>query len=97
MINVKQLFSDTNKILSAVLDAAPVGFILVDKDAKIKQFNKHSEILFGFTKDELLDKEIEVLLPGQFRENHIAIRDAFLDKPDTRMMGAGLDSRTSNF
>ncbi len=81
--------ANINKILDTVLDAAPIGFLLVDSQGRIKHFNKHCEGLFGFTKKELLDKPIETLLPGQLRESHVGMRDNFITEPWPRMMGAG--------
>lgn len=89
MTVAERTIDDLNKVLGNVLDAAPVGFVLVDSGGKIKHFNKQSENLFGYSKKELLDKDIEVLLPGQFREGHVALRDNFISKPGPRMMGSG--------
>lgn len=81
--------AETNEIISSILDAAPVGFLLVDNKGNIVQFNKHAESMFGFTKKELMNKSIEVLLPGQIREHHVALRDGFIASPGPRMMGSG--------
>lgn len=89
MKTATKVADDTNEVLSTVLDAAPVGFILINNDGRIRHFNKHAEMMFGFSKDEIFDKNIEVLLPGQFRESHVAIRNDYIAKPGPRMMGAG--------
>ena len=89
MKDIEKIFAETNEVLGIVLDAAPVGFLLVDMEGTIVQFNKQSESLFGFSKKDVLNKSIEVLLPGQFREHHVHLRDGFLSKPAPRMMGSG--------
>lgn len=76
-------------VLGTVLDTAPVGFILVDSEGRIKHFNKHCENLFGFAKKELLGKAVELLVPEAFRDSHVPMRDAFFDEPWPRMMGSG--------
>src|SRR5207244_77436 len=53
--------------------------------------NAQTEQLFGYTRDELLEKPIEVLLPERFRERHVSHRSGYLDDPVTRPMGIGLD------
>lgn len=89
MTVAEKSIANINKVLGTVLDAAPVGFILVDSEGRIKHFNKHCEGQFGFTKKELLGKEIEVLLPGQFRDNHVALRNDFINEPWPCIMGTG--------
>jgi len=81
--------ANIDQTLGTVLDAAPVGFILIDSEGMIKHFNKYSETLFGFSKKEIINKQLEVLLPDQFREAHVALRDSFINEPWPRMMGVG--------
>ena len=81
--------TNINKILGTVLDAAPVGFLLVDGDGLITHFNKHCEGMFGYSKKELLGQPVETLLPTEFRDSHVNMRDAFIEEPWPRMMGAG--------
>ena len=86
---VEKTTANINRVLGTVLDAAPIGFLLIDSAGRIKHYNKHCEGLFGFTKQELLGESIELLLPEQLRDTHITMRDNFIAAPWPRMMGTG--------
>jgi len=89
MKKIEQSFEEADEVLSVILNAAPVGFVLVDSKGKIKHFNKESEHLFGFSRDELIGKPVETLLPEQIRDHHPDLRDSYFKDSSPRMMGAG--------
>ena len=77
--------------LRAAVEAAPSGLLMIDGDGKIVLVNREVERLFGYTRDELLGKSIEVLVPDRFRRRHPGFRAVFADDPQTRPMGVGRD------
>jgi PAS domain S-box-containing protein len=44
---------------------------------------------FGYRRDELIGRPIEILLPHRYRVGHVALRAAFSERPQARPMGAG--------
>jgi len=77
--------------LRAAVEAAPSGLLMIDSDGNIVLVNREVERLFGYTRDELLGKSIEVLVPDRFRQRHPGFRAVFADDPQTRAMGVGRD------
>jgi len=77
--------------LRSVVEAAPNAMVMVDEKARITLVNAQTERLFGYSRDELLGRPVERLIPARFAGTHVAQRDAFLSAPDTRAMGAGRD------
>jgi len=75
--------------LGLVIDAAPAGMIMVDRQGRIVLVNATSEKLFGYTREELTGKPIEILLPERFRGGHPDFRTGFFKDPGPRQMGAG--------
>ncbi|MFA3781751.1 PAS domain S-box protein [Melioribacteraceae bacterium 4301-Me] len=67
------------------------AIILVDKTGKIVRLNEHVEQLFGYTSQELLGQNVEMLIPEQFRRQHVKDRNDYLASPKMRPMGSGLD------
>ena len=73
------------------LEAAPSGIIMTDEAGRITLVNSQTERYFGYTSDELIGQQIEILLPTSLRKRHPTLRAAFLQKPESRPMGAGRD------
>ena len=73
------------------LDATPDALIIVNKDGKIILVNQQVEKLFGYTRDELLDETLEILIPKRFRASHLTHRAGFFANPHAREMGVGLE------
>jgi len=53
--------------------------------------NAQTENLFGYSREELLGKPIESLLPERFRNKHAGHRAGYFTNPRARPMGAGFD------
>ncbi len=74
-----------------LLEAAPDAIVIADRQGDIVIVNAQTEKLFGYPREELLGKKVEMLVPERFRGHHSEHRDAFSAHPRTRAMGAGLE------
>jgi PAS domain S-box-containing protein len=74
-----------------LLEAAPDAMVIVDAQGSIKLVNSQTEKLFGFNRNELIGRPVEVLIPQRFREGHSAQRSSFAGEPRIRPMRAGLE------
>jgi len=75
--------------LRLVVDAAPNAMLLVNRHGGMVLVNSQAEKLFGYSRQELLGRPIETLIPPRFRAHHAQHRGHFFARPDTRAMGAG--------
>lgn len=75
----------------ALLESAPDAMIIVNREGRIELINAQTEKLFGYTREELLGKGMDILVPERFRGRHGGHREGFFRSPKTREMGAGLE------
>jgi two-component system, sensor histidine kinase len=81
----------SSELVRSVLDSSPDALVLVDRDGHILFVNQQLSTLFGYGKEELRGKRIELLLPERFRAHHVTHRADFAVENRSRPMGAGLD------
>jgi PAS domain S-box-containing protein len=73
----------------ATIEAAPIAMVMIDESGRILLVNAELERVFGYAREELLDREIEVLIPARLRSSHPHLRDQFFGSPEARRMGVG--------
>ena len=74
-----------------LVEAVPDGVIGVDDKGRIRFLNERVLALFQYSRDELIGRPIEMLIPDRFAESHLAHRSKFGRNLCLRAMGAGLD------
>jgi PAS domain S-box-containing protein len=77
--------------LRAAVESAPSGLLMVDAEGRIVLVNKEIERLFGYPREELLGRSVDLLVPDALRQGHGDFRKGFLTDPRVRAMGAGRD------
>jgi len=76
-----------------LLEALPDGIVEVDVSGRIVLMNSQAERMFGYRREELLGKPVEMLMPERFRGRHPANREQYCAHSVIRPMGSGLDLR----
>jgi len=78
-------------LLPSILEAVPDATMVVNHEGIVLQVNSQVEDLFGYTRDELIGKSVEILVPDRQRPQHQRHRKLFTEHPRVRRMAAGLD------
>jgi PAS domain S-box-containing protein len=83
--------SDRKKVeakFQGLLEAAPDAIVAVDAAGLIHLVNRQAEVLFGYTREDLLGQQLDMLVPDRARANHQGQRASYFANPKTRPMGA---------
>ncbi len=74
-----------------VVESAPNAIVMIDHTGHIEMVNAEAERVFGYTRNELLGKPVEMLVPERYRPKHRKLRTSFFADLVSRPMGAGRD------
>ncbi len=75
----------------ALLEAAPDAMVVVDESGEMVVVNAQTELLFGYSRDELIGRPVEMLMPEHLRGAHAGHRRSYSADRRVRPMGAGLE------
>jgi PAS domain S-box-containing protein len=76
-------------MFEGLLQAAPDATIGVTRDGTITLINAQAERLFGYRREELLGRPVDILVPERVRAAHPLQRDKYFAQPRSRPMGGG--------
>jgi PAS domain S-box-containing protein len=79
------------EIFRLAVEASPSGMVVVNGDGAIVMINGEVERLFGYAREELLGRPVEILLPDKLRGAHVSQRGGFMMRPEARNFGTGRD------
>ncbi|HEY0708656.1 MAG TPA: PAS domain S-box protein, partial [Polyangia bacterium] len=70
-----------------LMEAAPDALVLTNRQGRIVLVNQQAEQLFGYERDEMLQRPIEMLIPERYRDSHPTQRGRYFSDKRTRPMG----------
>lgn len=76
---------------NVLFEAVSEGVIVVNSNQKIVATNASAEKMFCYTKAELLNQPLEILIPQKYQGTHGAHVDGFMKQNESRRMGHGRD------
>jgi protein-histidine pros-kinase len=74
-----------------LLESAPDAMVIANRAGEIVLVNAQTERLFGYSREELLGNNVEILVPERSHAVHPGHRAGFFHEPRARSMGAGLE------
>lgn len=78
-------------LFEKLFEFSPDAIVVTDSEGRITRANTQVERYFGYYRDELLGRPVEMLIPERFRQIHPEHRNVYGTQPRVRPMGAGLE------
>lgn len=73
----------------SILDHAIDGFILINQKGIIENANQACEKIFGYTTDEILGQNVNILMPNPYHDEHDQYLQNYLDSGNAKIIGIG--------
>jgi PAS domain S-box-containing protein len=88
-----QVSNEGSRLVDEMLRSSPDAIVIVGDDGLIETATAAVQSLFGYDPEDLVGQPVEMLLPDRLRRRHVGLRDSYLEHPEVRPMGIGLDLR----
>lgn len=80
---------DQAERLHAIINTTVDGIIVIDSRGLIEQFNPAAERLFGYQEAEVLGRNVSLLMPSPYRQQHDAYIEHYLSSGAAQVIGVG--------
>lgn len=70
----------------AILDTATDAILSIDKDHRIILFNNAAERIFGYSKEEIMGEDLNILVPSYYGDHSVYVK-RFLETREPRIIG----------
>lgn len=93
MTELKAIAASSHDVCRVLFENPTVGILVLNERGAIELVNSRAENLFGYSQGELLDKQIEVVLPQDLRGTDARLREHYFGDPNDKHMESGMELR----
>lgn len=86
---VESELTEQTERLNAIINTAIEAIITIDRNGLIQSVNRAGEEMFGYTSDELIGKNVSILMPPQYSEHHDGYIKRYQHTGEKRIIGKG--------
>ncbi len=77
------------KHLQSILDTVPDAMVVIDELGVVTSFSAAAERMFGYNEEEMLGRNVSMLMPTPDRERHDSYLGRYLETGERRVIGIG--------
>ena len=74
--------------LKSILDTVPDAMVVIDATGAIQSFSHAAEGLFGYSAEEVKGRNVSMLMPSPYREQHDQYLSRYLATGEKRIIGS---------
>ena len=89
--DMPQRFENSEGLALALLESAGQAIVAIDSSGQIVLANSRTSDIFGYSREELINAPLEILLPESKRGVHRREREEYFARPRVRPMGIGME------
>jgi two-component system sensor kinase FixL len=75
--------------LKSILETVPDAMVVINERGLVQSFSVAAERLFGYSPDQVIGKNVSLLMPTPYRENHDGYIERYLRTGDRQIIGIG--------
>jgi two-component system, LuxR family, sensor kinase FixL len=79
--------------LESILETIPDGMVVIDERGVVRSFSAAAERLFGYSAAEVKGRNVSMLMPSPYREQHDGYITRYLATGERRIIGVGRVAR----
>lgn len=76
-------------LLSSVLSTVPDAMVVIDEKGSILSFSAAAQVLFGYSEEETVGRNVRMLMPSPDRDRHDGYLRRYHDTGEKRIIGTG--------
>ena len=80
---------EADSLLGALIKTAVDGIMVIDENGLVQIYNQACERLFQYRQDEVLGRNVKMLMPAPYRENHDHYLQHYRATGEARILGIG--------
>jgi len=85
----KRALQESEARAQAILETTVDGIITIDAEGTIESFNPAAEEIFGYDAEEVIGKNVKVLMPSPYREEHDEYLHSYHETGRRKIIGVG--------